>query len=135
MNIRLTRKNRTLRSALKNRKTVQTCSLQNCRITDKSICYRKNVVYKLTCDSCKNFYIGSTTRTLHIRCREHSTNSTSSMYKLLQNCQTTLFSTTIWTQDSDEANLRLREALLINKLNPKINGKSELELYRYFLFV
>lgn len=44
-------------------------------------------IYQLTCKACGKFYIGSTTRFLHDRVKEHLTNDNSSVKKHLITCQ------------------------------------------------
>ena len=69
LNVRLTRRSRTLRSVLKQPKSNQDCHLRNCPINNNNICNQKCVIYQLKCDKCDNFYIGSTIRPLHIHLR------------------------------------------------------------------
>lgn len=139
MSVRLTRRNRTLRSALKHHPSPQTCELRNCPLNDQMLCNKKKVVYKIECKNCKKFYIGSTTRPLHTRCREHATNINSSVHRHLITCnRSATFSestmTSVISTDKDCANLRLREAYFINTLKPELNDRVELNSYKDFLF-
>ena len=83
-----------------------------------------------------NFYIGSTIRALHHRIKEHLTISSSSVFKHLQLCKnnTNSISIEIIGSDPDDANLRLREAMLIKKWHPSLNSREELNELRDFLF-
>ena len=129
------RKTRTLRHLLNTTATQSTfsCSMSNCPLQNNSLCFRKNVVYQITCDHCQQFYIGSTCRHLHIRIKEHYTTNKSSIFQHRTQCKST-FTTKIIANDHDATNLRLREALLIKKLKPKINSRVEMEQFRDFLF-
>ena len=138
MNVRLVRKGNTIRQYL-NRSTEQvTCQLHNCPIQHSGICLRKNVIYEIQCNICKNIYVGSTIRFLHTRVKEHLTNKSSSMYKHLQSCDvsnTTNVSVKILASDEDNCNIRLREAMYIKKLKASINSKEELFALSEFLYL
>ena len=110
-------------------------------MTDKTLCNRQSVVYKITCNTCNKFYLGSTIRPLHIRIREHSINTSSSVYEHIQSCNNqstfsniTRTTTSIISTDKDATNLRLREAYYIKKMKPEINDRFELNSYSDFLF-
>ena len=57
--VRLTRKNKTLRNVLKQSPHQHQCNLRNCPMTDKTMCNRQSVVYKITCNICNKFYLGA----------------------------------------------------------------------------
>ena len=135
INIRLVRQGNTLRQCLKRPSDRPACSLNGCPIKNSDICHRKNVVYQLTCNVCRNTYIGSTIRPLHTRIKEHISRTSSSFYKHLRSCNTNNFTTTILTSDNDSCNIRLKEAIYIKKLKPTINNKEEQEAYSDFLYV
>lgn len=136
-----------MRNRLQNKKTVKTCSLTHCPIKDDNICLRHHVVYKILCRHCEKFYIGSTIRAFHHRFIEHTRNKESSVYKHVQQCTNiinnnnnrnnidNMFTAQIIGSDHDEANLRLREAILISNLKPQLNSKMEMESFREFLFL
>ena len=134
INIRLSHRNRTIRNYLSKHQT-QECTLHDCSVNKKAICHLKNVVYRLVCSQCKKTYIGSTIRLLHTRIKEHHTNNQSSVFKHLHECQNASFTTDIIGRESDEANLRLREAILIRQHKPQINSRYEQEQYQDFLFL
>ena len=48
---------------------------------------RRNAMYQLTCNSCDQQYIGSTTRFIHDRVKEHLNNENSSVKKRIYSCQ------------------------------------------------
>ena len=140
INIRIAHKTRSLRNFLQRRKETL-CSLSTCIMKTSNICHKRNVVYKIVCRNCQNFYIGSTIRFLHLRIREHMTTKDSSVYKHIVQCGGGLgdlenkVDVYIIGSDFDEANLRLREATLISFYRPQINSKSEMEAFREFLYL
>ena len=134
INIRIAHRNRTLRTFLSKHQT-QECTLQDCPINNKKKCHLRNVVYRLTCNLCQKTYIGSTIRLLHTRIKEHHNSNQSSVFKHLHDCRNTTFDIDIIGRESDEANLRLREAILIRQHKPQINSKHELEQFQDFLFL
>ena len=137
LNIGLAQKSSTtLRSALRRKiKRTNNCRMSACPIKNNKLCFQKNVVYKVTCLRCQNFYIGSTIRTLHVRIKEHMTRESSSIFKHLQQCDTRNISTEIISYERDNANIRLMEAQMIQKHAPHINSKDEKDQYRQFLFI
>ena len=135
MEVRLTRRSKTLRGFLNTReRTNKPCCLSGCPVQDKTLCFRRLVVYRLTCTLCGQFYIGSTIRDLHQRCKEHATDQRSSMFQHLRSCGSYTFLTSVIGRDIDEVNLRLRESALILKMKPQINSKAEQLEFRAFLF-
>ena len=109
-------------------KTTTACTLANCPIQDTEICHEVHVVYQIQCCKCNQFYIGSTIRKLHIRIKEHLHTQTSSFHKHLVKCKNTgqKFTVTIKARERNLGNLRIKEAILIRKLNPQINNRTEL---------
>jgi hypothetical protein len=134
INIRLAQRGFSLRDALKHRRESLPCHLRDCPL-ESALCMRKNIVYELKCSVCSATYIGSTIRALHVRVREHITRSVSSVFQHLRRCNTNRFETTIIASDPDEANLRLREAMLIRQHCPSINSRAESEELAGFLFI
>ena len=65
------------------------CKKRNfCPINEFKLCHRTNVVYKIECKICKNFYIGSTSQYLHDRVEQHLSNKEGSVHQhLLQEHQ------------------------------------------------
>ena len=134
INVRLCHQSYTLRNALKQPDALPTmCKLLNCPISNPKLCYQRKVVYQLKCQHCNNIYIGSTIRDLHIRIKEHYTTRTSSVFQHKQTCNSN-FTTSVVNRDSDPANLRLKEGLMIRKLSPSINSRAESEEISIFLF-
>ena len=79
-------------------------------------CLRRNAVYPLTCNSCDQQYIGSTTRFMHDRVREHINNENSSVKKHTYSCQNYKgIDGKITMSENDPANLRLYKAFYIRK--------------------
>ena len=83
--VRIAHKSYTLRQALSHNTTERKCnrSRPNCPIADTNLCLQRNTVYQLTCKACGEYYIGSTTRFLHDRTKEHLANDNSSVKKHL----------------------------------------------------
>ena len=71
----------TLRQALSHISSERKCTRDKCPISYTGLCLRRNAVYQLTCNSCDQQYIGSTTRPIHDRVREHLNNENSSVKK------------------------------------------------------
>ena len=134
INIRITRRTKTLRSALRKRRLEGSCALSNCSIRDPKVCFRRNIVYQVRCEKCEQTYIGSTVRPLHIRFKEHLQSSKSSIYRHKNTCDCDSFNVSILSTAEDEPALRLKEALLIRKFRPKINNRLECEGMKDFLF-
>ena len=81
--VRVAHKSYTLSQALSHNKTERKCNRPNCPIADTNLCLQRNTVYQLTCKDCGEYYIGSTTRFLHDRTKEHLANDNSSVKKHL----------------------------------------------------
>ena len=64
--VRTAHKSYTLRQALSH------CTRDKCPISNTGLCLRRNVVYQLTCNSCDQQYIGSTTRFTPARPRKRT---------------------------------------------------------------
>ena len=77
--VRVANKSYTLRQALSHTSTERKCTRDKCPIANTGLCLRRNAVYQLTCNSCDQHYIGSTTRFIHDRVREHIHNDSSSV--------------------------------------------------------
>ena len=127
LNVRLYHKNFSLRNALKVKTTNnRSCKKKNC-IVEGNLCFRKNVVYKITCNNCRKIYIGSTIRPLHDRIYEHVNNDNSSVKKHFYECRSSANNITIEVLEHEtrKGNLRIREAYYINKHKPELNSKEE----------
>ena len=132
--VRFYHSNRSLRNVLSNLNTPKECTLKGCIIQSERLCFKQNIVYKVTCNKCGECYIGSTVRCLHTRIMEHvqADADTSSIARHFKSCfgnDVTICNrnATIETVavDRDPVNLRLKEAIIIRTTNPKINSKEE----------
>jgi len=99
--------------------------------------YYANVVYQITCNNCNQHYIGSTTRFVHDRVREHLNNDSSSVKKHISKCQNKVHKgieiKTI-ALEKDPANLRLFEAFYLRKYKPALNSREECSEFADLLF-
>ena len=121
--VRIVNAPRSLRSAL-TKPNNSKCTLVNCPVSDPRICQTKNCVYSLTCKNCSSVYIGSTTRPLHTRIREHYSKPDSSVYSHRERCKGS-FDTKVVTKERDVTSLRIAEALTIKSIEPSINSRQE----------
>ena len=71
--VRIYNKSQTLRQVLRKKDPPNNCTWKDCRMSETKLCFRRNCVYKILCERCHNFYIGSTVRYLHARFHEHLT--------------------------------------------------------------
>ena len=130
LNIRLAHTGPSIRQYLakKTHNNNTTCTLANCPIQNQSICHKTYTIYRLTCLKCGDFYIGSSIRPLHIRIKEHLNARASSFYKHLEKCKNAnnKFYVKIEETVRNIGNLRIKESLLISKLQPRINARKEL---------
>ena len=75
-------------------------------------------MYQLTCNSCDQQYIRSTTRFIHDRVREHLNNENASVKKHIYSCQNIDckgIDVKIIMSENDPANLRLYKEFYITK--------------------
>ena len=88
---------------------------------------KSHVVYKYQCAACNDCYVGYTTRHYTTRINEHlSTDKASHIYKHIHSNQACLAKAnpsnfSIIDHDNTEYALRIKEAIHIQWLNPKIN--------------
>jgi hypothetical protein len=88
---------------------------------------RSGIVYKLACPRCSACYVGQTSRHMHTRFREHTTNQ-GPMRQHLHQCEATLTTKDVEILASTsrgEGYLMTLEALWIRELEPGINTKDE----------
>ena len=114
--VRIAHKSYTLRQALSHTSKECKCTRDKCPISNPGLCLRRNAVYQLTCNSCDQQYIRSTTRFIHDRVREHLNNENSSVKKHIYSCQNKDYKgidVKIIMSENDHANLRLYEAFYI----------------------
>ena len=78
---------------------------------------RSNVVYKIGCLNCDDFYIGMTRRRLHKRLKEHETRQYSAVYKhMAENNHKIDFSNpNILANDCNKIRLLVKESLNITE--------------------
>ena len=135
--IRVAHKLYTLRRALSHNSKEQTCTRANCPISSTKLCLLRIAVYQITCNNCSQQYIGSTTRFIHDRVREHLNNDNSSVKKHLFKCQNEVHKgieiKTI-VVENDPANLRLFEAFYIRNYKPTVNSREECSEFADHLF-
>ena len=94
-------------------------------------------MYQLTCSSCDQQYIGSTTPFIHDRVKEHLNNKNSSVKKHIYSCQNKDYKgieVKIIMSENDPANLHLYEAFYIRKSKPKLNSREECSEFLDLLF-
>ena len=106
-------------------------------ISNTGLCLRRNAVYQLTCNSCDQQYIGSTTRFIHDRVREHLNNENSSVKKHIYSCQNKDYKgidVKIIMSENDPANLRLYKEFYIRKCKPTLNSREEWTAFADLLF-
>ena len=98
----------------------------NCSL-NSDICRRRRAVYKIVCEKCNEYCIGSTIRYIHERISEHLKHNTSSVFKHLKKCgnKNNKIDVSIIDAESDPVNLRLLEAVYIKKLQPSLNSRDE----------
>ena len=118
---RIIHKSYTFRQALSHTSTERKCTRDKCPIANTGLCLRSlHAVHQLTCNSCDQQYISSTTRFIHDRVREHINNDNSSVKKKkhISSCQNNDYkgiNIKIIMSENDPANLRLYEAFYIRK--------------------
>jgi hypothetical protein len=127
-----------LRNVLQKFKFPRHCEKRNCPIADDQICFKNNVVYRLTCEICGEFYIGSTTRSLHERAIEHTraaknpksypTYAIATHYTEKHNGIEPALNFIITEQCRSELDCKISEAMHINKLHPHMNCKCETDM-------
>ena len=127
LRISIIHKSNTLNSLIKRRSVSSQNVCQQCRMVG---CDTTHVVYKMSCDQCNQFYIGSTIRKIHFRVREHL-HSRSSMVNQ-HRCQST-WTTKILYISHHVQRLRYMEALCIKEQRPLINTQENL-FQKHILF-
>ena len=98
-----------------------------CVCSNRRLCNRKNVVYKVWCKLCNQFYIGETGRTLRTRVKEHLTQASSNVYRhfsMTHGCAPTLNNIHFISCGGgffDAAHRKAFEAQLITTDGPQMN--------------
>ena len=82
-----------------------------------SLLNKSNVVYKLDCEDCEEFYIGQTTRRLKKPIQEHKTKEFSSVYRhsSITDHKFNFDNPSILAVDTNEIRLKVKESLLIRE--------------------
>ena len=89
---------------------------------------QSNLIYHYECASCKEAYIGYTTRHLGVRVEEHHTRKSTAIYRHHQICAGTFDKngfTILHKSNKSRVFLEAVEALFIHYKKPKINDKDE----------
>ena len=124
---------RTVLELGKKRRKMDGCKMRNCP-TPYLRCCACFVVYEVTCQLCKEKYIGSTTRQIHTRASEHlqaarKHDHASAMgehyAKSHPAAAPNLSFAIIQTTEQDELRLRIAEAYAIKTRKPKLNRRLE----------
>jgi len=114
-----------LRRALSHNTTERTCTRNNCPTSNTNLCLLWKAAYQITCNNCNQHYIGSTTRFIHDRAREHLNAENSSVKRHISACQNKDYKgieiKTI-VLENDPVNLRLFKAFYIRKYKPTLNS-------------
>ena len=114
--VRVAHKSYALRLPLSHNNKERTCTRADRPFSSTKLCLLRNAVYQITCNNCNQHCIGSTTRFIHDRVREHLNNNNSSVKKHLSKCQNKVYKgieiETI-VLENDPANQRLFEAFYL----------------------
>ena len=115
--------------------------------TNNKDCQVKNIVYKVTCKICGEFYIGECYRCAHERLGEHLryatypktiSNSDRAFAMHYNTCHENVppdLNFEILKIDSNTVRRKILEAMLIVKYKPTINTRDELESIKRFLVI
>lgn len=126
--VRISHKSYTLRQALSHTLKVRKCTRDKYPFSNTGLCLRRNAVYRLTCNSCNQQYIGSTTGFILDRVKEHLNDENSSVKKHIYPCQNKDhkdIDVKIIMNENDPANLLLYEAFYSRKYKPTLNSREE----------
>ena len=135
--VRIAHKSYMLRQALSYTPKACKCTRDKCLISNTGFCLRWNAVYQLTCNSCDQQCIGSTTRFIHDRVKEHLDDENSSMKIHIYSCQNKDYKgidVKIIMSENDTANLCLYEAFYIRKCKPTLNSREECSEFADLVF-
>ena len=111
--------------------------LRLCKLKCKySLLSLSGVVYRVNCSSCKEFYVGMTTRPLEQRLQEHSTLDHSALKRHSLDTKHSIDYTcpAVLASDQNRARLYIKEALKIKETSAHLSlngnvGSSELKLW------
>jgi hypothetical protein len=120
-------------------KIVSTCSCEICKqLGDKYNCKTQKVVYCYKCLGCQEIYIGKTINTIISRHKQHKAaikhddKQKSALADHMGNCRWAWdngiagFELSILDKCRDNTDCLIQESRFINKFNPKLNRKNEL---------
>ena len=137
INIRIFRRSTTILDIVRPKsREIRRCPWTTCPTRAADVCFVKNCVYQVTCSPCGRRYVGSTTRSLHDRIKEHTTRGRgSTIYEHLSTCGggVARVSVKILAREKDEIHVRLREAIIIRRLSPELNCQEESDLIPHIL--
>ena len=132
INIRIYRRSNTILDVVRHRQPkIRKCTWTACPTKDAAKCFVRTCVYGFTCIRCGQLYIGSMTRPLHKRIREHTTQGRDSIIDgHLTSCGggAANVKVRVIAKEKDEVNTKLREAILIKKRRPQLNTKEDNDL-------
>ena len=132
INVRIYRRSTTILDVVRPRQPeIRRCPWTTCPTKERANCFARNVVYEITCSPCGHRYVGSTTRPLHERVREHTvTGRGSAIHEHLLTCGegAARVQVRILAKEKDEVNTRLREAIAIKRLRPELNTRADSDL-------
>jgi hypothetical protein len=132
INARIYRRSTTILDLVRPRQPeIRQCKWTTCPTKETANCFVRNCVYQITCSPCGRRYIGSTTRHLHERVREHvATGQGSTIHEHLTNCGggVAQVQVRILVRERDEVNVRLREAIIIKRRRPELNTRNDSDL-------
>jgi len=108
------------------------CSMKECPVPYLK-CTTPYVVYEAKCEICNETYIGSTSRPIHFRAREHITAATKrnlnsalgEHYRKHVNSSPRIRFSILCKSPPDELRLRISEAYEIKSRNPALNRRRE----------
>ena len=129
INLRIYRRSSTILDIVRPRQPdVRECKWTACPTRETAKCIVRNCVYLITCTPCGLRYVGSATRHLHQRIREHMIQGRSSTIQPhLTSCGngTPNITVKVLAREKDEVNTRLREAIIIKKTRPELNTQGD----------
>jgi hypothetical protein len=130
LNIRLSHRSKQMKELLKPplsvgpTPSILSCHIKNCPVRSH-LCLSKFVVYKVTCNKCNEFYIGSTKKHLHLRIREHIKMKESNLFQHKMTCKSG-WTIVVLSRNGNVTEMRMKEAILIQQQHPTINKKENL---------
>ena len=116
-------------SLSKLRKPRWTCNKWNCLVADDKLPFLYNMVYSIQCNDCSKEYVGSTTRYLHDRIKQHLFPSTNSaITEHFKSCGSPIRLTiSVISRHTNSLDTRLAESIHIFRRGPALNRRHECE--------